>query len=165
MSFRIYITILAAATFVAQGVLVGIGVTQLKPEVDGLMPFDVRIGGYGPEEAQVFLNALTERGEAVIHGPLAIADTLFPALMGLFLASLLWRFGRRWLIAFPILFTAFDFQENAVIAKMIRTSDAALATTASNLTQIKFSLAILSVILILFSYQKYRRRDFKQPVI
>ncbi len=158
MKFSTYIKTLAVATFVAQGVLIGIGITQLKPEVDGLPPFDVRLMGYGPSEAQVFLDALTERGEAVIHGPLAIVDTVFPALMGLFLASLLWRFGPRWLIAFPVLFTAFDFQENAVIAKMVRTGDATLANTASNLTQFKFSLVIVSVILILITYWRSRKR-------
>lgn len=152
MTFKKYIIILFALTFIVHGVLIWTGVTQLGPESGGLKPFDLRAGGYTPADAQAYLDVLTERGKAIIHGRLAVIDTVFPVLMGLFFASLIWRVGPTWLAPVPLLYTAMDLWENHAVAKMIDANDASLAITASAITQWKFRVLLASVILLIVLY-------------
>ena len=95
MSFRTYIRALALLTGAVYAALIWTGATAVIPEAGGMWPFDLRATGYTPSEATAFLAALSADGRAAYLGPVAMLDTLFPPLLGLLLASLIWRWRSR----------------------------------------------------------------------
>lgn len=157
MSFRTYIRALALLTGAVYGALIWTGVTAVMPEAGGLLPFDLRATGYTEAEAAAFLAALSADGRAAYLGPVAMLDTLFPPLLGLLLASLIWRWGRPLLAPVPFLYVAVDLWENAVVGRMLASNDAALAGSASNLTQAKFALLAMSLALVWMSWRERAR--------
>lgn len=136
----------------------------------GLLPFDMRPGGYSPEEAGTLLNALGADGNRYYLTRQIPLDLIYPALMALTLVSIL-----KWLEAkhvarmltkigvwLSIGAAAADYLENAGIVMMIfnwpepsiyLVHAASIASIAkSGLT----TLAVLSVIigLIVGAYGK-----------
>ena len=100
---------------------------------------------------------MSEQGRAVYLGPIAWLDTLFPPLLGLLLASVIWRLGRRWLAMIPFLYTATDLWENAVLHGITRSGEVDLADHASALTQGKYALLGLALALLWMVWRDHRR--------
>ena len=144
---------LAAATAATYALLLWTGLTRLVPETGGLMPFDLRLFGYGVPEAEAYLAALTAEGRAALLGPIRLLDTAFPLLLGALLAVLIWRNGRRWLAAVPFGYAAVDLWENATISGIVMRNAPEMADTASNLTQGKYALLVLSLALVWMSWR------------
>lgn len=153
MRFRTYILALTALTGGVYLALIWTGAARLMPEAGGQWPLDLRATGYDAAEAAVFLDALTETGKAVYLGPVVSLDTVFPPLLALLLASLIWRCGRPLLAPVPFLYAAVDLWENAVVGQMVATGDPALAASASNLTQAKYALLVMSLALLWMSWR------------
>jgi len=157
MSYRRYIRRLAALTGLVYALLLGIGALWLMPASGGQLPPDTWITGYDQARLAGWLAALTEEGRALYLGPIRWLDTLFPPLLGLLLASAIWRLGRVWLAMVPFLYTATDLWENAVLAGIVRANDAALADHASSLTQGKYALLGLALALLWMVWRDHRR--------
>lgn len=88
---------LPLATVAAYAVLVGWFGPQVQAAAGGLTPFDLRVTGYGLNEAQAFLSALTPEGRAIYLGPIRVDDMIFPMLFTLTLClPLRWRWRLFW---------------------------------------------------------------------
>jgi hypothetical protein len=138
-------------------------VPHLQQSAGGLPPFDVRLRGYGYEEARALLLALGEEGRAYYLNPELVLDTIFPPIYAALGALALWwltmpgrvRDGavpmawRVTLVAFPVAELVFDGVENLCIAKMIWSwpdLSPGLVSVASLATQLKFVAAALTLI-------------------
>ena len=136
---------------------------QLSAQTGGLMPFDLRLTGYDLAEARAYLRAITPDGVALYLGPVAWADTLFPALMGLCLAW--WMrpyagvFGMVCVMA-AMSYVALDWAENWAVARLLQAGPdwvmPADVQRASALTMGKFAAFALSAVLA--ARQSLRRR-------
>ncbi len=157
MSFRRYIRLLMVATALSYALLLAVGALWLVPASGGQLPPDAWITGYDAPQVAAWLVAMGEAGRKVYLGPVAVLDTLFPPLLGLLLASVIWRLGRGWLAVVPFLYTATDLWENSVLRGMVRSGDAALAEHASSLTQGKYALLALALALLWMVWRDYRR--------
>ena len=146
MNYRRYIRRLGALTGLVYALLLGGGAIWLLPASGGQLPPDTWITGYDQARLSVWLAALTDEGRALYLGPIGWLDTLYPALLGLLLASMIWRMGRVWLALVPFLYTVTDLWENAV-----------LADHASSLTQGKYALLGLALALLWMVWRDHRR--------
>ena len=126
----------------------------------GLVPFDMRPGGYSFAEAQEFLSALTPEGANFYVKSQQKLDLAYPALLALTLffaiaAKLPRRIGAwRWLvagIALPV--AAFDYLENHSVAQMVDAGPTGitmhLVATASQWTVSKAGASTLAMTLLL----------------
>lgn len=124
---------------------------RLSAESAGLLPFDLRALGYSGDAARAYLTALTPAGAALYLGPIRLNDTIFPILFALTLCLPL----RRWHWGFTLPALAYglaDLGENWAVARLIRTGpavDDASVALAAHLTQAKFALAAVAMILAL----------------
>jgi hypothetical protein len=157
MSFRRYIRLLTALTVLVYVLLLAVGLFWLRPESGGQLPPDTWITGYDALRLGGWLDAMGEQARAIYLGPVAWLDTLFPPLLGLLLASAIWRLGRGWLAMVPFLYTATDLWENAVLHGIVQTGDTSLADHASALTQGKYALLVLALALLWMVWRDYRR--------
>lgn len=153
-----FLGLFALATALVYGALVYYGLFRLGVESGRLPMFDIRALGYGPTEAEAYLAVLTDEGRRLIAGPIRILDTLFPPMLGLLLALSIWANGRPFLAPVPLGYTAVDLWENATVGAMIHSGDTALATTASNLTQGKYALLLLSLAILWMAWREARAR-------
>jgi hypothetical protein len=151
------IRILMLLTGLVYALMLGLGYIWLLPASGGQLPPDTWITGYDAARMQAWLDALTEKGRALYLGPILWLDTLFPPLLGLLLASAIWRLGRRWLAMVPFLYTATDLWENTVLRAILRSGDVSLADQAASLTQGKYALLGLSLALLWMVWRDYRR--------
>lgn len=157
MSYGRYIRLLTIATVVVYALLLGVGALLLVPASDGQLPPDAWITGYDAPQVAAWLVAMGDEGRAIYLGPVNWLDTLFPPLLGLLLASVIWRLGRGWLAVVPFLYTATDLWENAVLRGIVRSGDASLAEHASSLTQGKYALLALALALLWMVWRDHRR--------
>jgi hypothetical protein len=157
MSFRRYFRLLTALTVLVYVLLLAVGMFWLRPESGGQLPPDTWITGYDALRLGGWLDAMGEQGRAIYLGPVAWLDTLFPPLLGLLLASAIWRLGRGWLAMVPFLYTATDLWENAVLHGIVQTGDTSLADHATALTQGKYALLALALALLWMVWRDYRR--------
>ena len=132
----------------------------------GLVPFDMRPGGYSFADAHAFLAALTSEGAAFYVNVQQKLDLAYPGLLALTLlyaiAALLphhigaWRWVLA-VIALPV--GIFDYLENHVVAQMIEAGSAGLnvelVAMASQWTVLKAgaSTVAMSVLLILLLWR------------
>lgn len=127
---------------------------DLQRLAGGLLPFDLRVGGYDLDAALRYLVALPPEGVALYLGPIALLDTVFPVLLGL---TLLWwmrplatPFGLVCALA-ALGYVALDLLENRATGALVAggafglTPDAVRA--ASLLTQGKFMALGLACVL------------------
>lgn len=136
---------------------------QLSAETGGLMPFDLRLTGYDLADARAFLRTITPDGVALYLGPIAWADTLFPALMGLCFAW--WMrpfagvFGMVCVLA-AMSYVSLDWGENWAVGRMLEAGPDWVTPTdvqrASALTMGKFAAFALAAVLA--ARQVWRRR-------
>ena len=90
----------------------------------GLPAFDLRPGGYSPDEARAFLGALSDEGRTLYRGPQKILDLFYPALLAIVLAGGAIRLFRpgplRWIFLVLILVgMGADYTENALIGALL----------------------------------------------
>lgn len=90
---------------------------------DGLMPFDMRPGGYDVAEARAYLAALSDAGRAVYLGPQHTLDLIYPATLATALVlGLRLVLPRRFAIplaVIAILGAVLDYTENQLVARML----------------------------------------------
>jgi len=143
--------LLTAAVYAYLAVYLG---ARLGAQAEGLPPFDLRLTGYDLHEVRSYLRTLTPAGFALYQGPVWLADTLFPALMGL---TFLWwmrplrgAFGMVCLLA-AIGYTALDWGENLFIQRLLNAGpdyvELSDVTGASTFTMAKFAVFLLAAVL------------------
>lgn len=136
-------------------IMLGIG-QPLRAAGEGLLPFDLRAGGYSLAEARAYLRALSPAGYALYQGPLHLWDTVLPALLGLTLAW--WMrpfrgvFGMVCVLA-AMSYVALDWGENAAVGRLLEAGpdwiELAVVERASAFTQGKFAALALAALLAL----------------
>lgn len=157
---------LPLATLAVYAALAGVAGARLSALSGGLLPFDLRVQGYGLAEARAYLAALPPEGVALYLGLVRGLDTAFPLLMGL---TLMWwmrplagAFGAVCLAA-ALAYVALDLGENAVVAGLLRAGpfevDPARVAAASALTQGKFAAFALALVLALRQIRRRRRQS------
>ena len=140
---------LPVAAALAYGVLVLWFGPQVQAAAGGLLPFDLRVLGYGDEDARQFLTALTPGGRDIYLGPVRITDTVFPILFTLTLCLPI----RRWFWAWTLPALAYgllDLAENLAVATLLRTGPevgSGPVALASALTVSKFAAVVVAVVI------------------
>lgn len=160
---------LAAVTLAVYAVMLGWSLPTVSAAAGGLVPFDLRLGGYSLADVQQFLTALSPEGAAFYRDVQHRLDLAYPALSALTLffalAHLLpERLGRwRYVIALPALATAaFDYAENFTVDRMLEAGAAGLTpdlvATASTATQLKSltTTLVMSAVLALLIWRGVR---------
>ncbi|MDU8926002.1 hypothetical protein RXV86_01255 [Alisedimentitalea sp. MJ-SS2] len=141
----VFLTIATAALYL---VMVLWSLPEITIEADGLMPFDLRPFGYSPQEAEAFLNALSDEGRVFYAETQHRLDMVFPLLLmawGAWTVWLLYPAPINWLfIALAVLGCVFDLGENRAVAGLLEGFDAEAARAASRWTLAK-SLAATTV--------------------
>ncbi|MBV2360074.1 hypothetical protein KUH32_09835 [Thalassococcus sp. CAU 1522] len=165
---KVLITLVAAFAAALFGTLLWLTETYLKPQADGMAPFDGRVFGYDFETAKTYLETLTANGRAVYMLEMRLLDTVFPFTLFLLLALMTGRlirepgFGRLVLHLIPA-FTYFvaDIWENSMVAMMLRLGPGGIepwqVQLASALTMVKWLAVALSVAMIGWLYLQGRR--------
>ncbi|MEE9387413.1 MAG: hypothetical protein V3U96_02280 [Paracoccaceae bacterium] len=138
----------------------------------GLVPFDLRPGGYDDAQAQAFLNALSADGRSFYLTVQHRLDTAFPALMGATLCfATLWLYGaarrliRICLAVIPIIGGAFDWLENSYVAAMLSSPvdlishDLIAAASQATVLKSAFNTAAMLVVLVGLARLWLTRRD------
>jgi hypothetical protein len=151
---------LLAIMVIDYAVLVTWGGARLGAQSAGLPPFDLRVTGYGLEDAKTYLAALTPAGTALYLGTIRFLDTVFPVTCTLALGIAIWHRGRGlavWLrgglCLLAPLYGALDLLENAATAGLLRAGPEAVTAAdvarASMLTQAKFGVVGLAIAALL----------------
>lgn len=147
---------LFCVTAAVYGTMLGWSLPTISGAAGGLVPFDMRPGGYDFSEALAFVSALTGAGASFYLDVQQKLDIAYPALISLTLffaiaALLPSRLGRwRWVVAALVLPVAgFDYLENHAVAMMIEAGPngltADLVATASMWTVLKSSASMLAM--------------------
>lgn len=160
-----------AATLAVYLAMVGWTLPGIAAAAGGLMPFDLRPAGYGPQEARAFLAALGDPGREIYLGPQRWLDAIYPALLAVVLGGAVLGLVRRRAPRAVLLLAIFggmaaDYVENMHVASLLTAegaiSDQAIAR-ASRATQVKSALtgvamAAVAVALAVRLTGKRRRR-------
>lgn len=150
---------LPIVTALAYGVLGGWFGLQVRAAAGGLMPFDMRVAGYGLDEARAFLRALTPDGRAIYLGPVRLNDTLFPILFTLTLCLPLRGWAGPWFLP-ALAYGLLDLAENMAVAQLLQNGPGVAAgpvAVASALTVTKFATLAIAVVLALWGiWAKWR---------
>ncbi len=148
---------------------------KIAADANGLLPFDVRLGGYSFSEARAFLAALSADGNAFYRNVQQILDKVFPALEALsvgwaiyLLTPQTWGFIRFALACYAIPGMIFDYLENAQVTIMLQTGAADLTKDltglASYYTQMKsifvtLSFVVLLVMIVFWFFRHWRAKN------
>lgn len=96
----------------------------ISAEANGLMPFDLRLIGYGFEDATFFREALSEEGRQFYLNVQHSLDGAYPGLMAVTLVmayNMLFHGAGRYVASgIAVLAAAFDYLENAAVAGMLK---------------------------------------------
>ena len=157
MSYRLFIRALALLTALVYVAMMGIGYFRLMPLSGGMTPPDMWVLGYDAARIAEWLAAMDADARALYLGPIAVLDSIFPPMFGLLLACLIWRMGRGWLAMLPFAYSATDLWENSVLHRILRDEAADLADHASNLTQGKFALMAMALLLVWMVWRDRQR--------
>jgi len=134
------------------------GVPVLTRIGGGVPPPDLRFG-YGPRLTYDLIETYGPAGVGRWRR-LLLADMIFPACYGLFLAQLIWSCllwaaadtpWRLAAIAFPLVAAAADYAENLLLLRVLRALPArhpGLIRTASGFTRIKFVALFVTLALL-----------------
>lgn len=103
---------------------------RISAEAGGLIPFDMKPGGYGLEEARAFLTALSAQGREWYLGTQHRLDLAYPGLLAACLALgfvILFRGPLRWVLVIAALGVAgFDWMENLAVSGLLRADPSAV---------------------------------------
>lgn len=136
-----------------------------------LRPFDLRLFGYTPQDAKLYLSALSPEQTAMYKDQMLAIDRIFPVLYAsTWVIALRWLNKGTWGWVFSVAIVVgavFDYLENASFTQMLTTDPASLADSvvinASHWTVLKFvsfSICIFGfLILLFFSLRDRFRRD------
>jgi len=139
---------------------------EIAAEADGLMPFDLRPFGYSPEEAETFLNALSEEGRVFYAEVQHVLDTFFPAFLLIWAGWTVWLLfpgPLSWgLMALAAVGCVADYSENAAVAQLLAKFDPNVAVQAARWTIVKSvaaSVVYLAIIwaLVRWAWARFRR--------
>ncbi len=126
----------------------------IQASAGGLIPFDMRPGGYSVAEGRAFLEALGPEGRALYEGPQRLLDLFYPALLAVVLIGAVLTFFqsrvlRVVLIAVTLAGMAGDYTENHLIAGLLAgdITDGALAA-ASRATLVKSSATSVAMLVV-----------------
>lgn len=133
-------------------------IPKLIKAANGLWPFDMRVIGYSTEDATAYLTTITPEGRLFYLEVQQMLDTFFPALLAVSLMMALFRLAPKLpvLYLFPISGALFDYYENAAVGQLLLTDapDQGLVEMASLLTGLKFASIAMSLLMILWFWQK-----------
>lgn len=133
-------------------------IPKLLSAADGLWPFDLRIIGYSVEEATQYVTTITPEGRLFYLEVQQMLDTFFPALLAISLMLTLYRLAPKLpaMFLFPASGALFDYYENASVAQILLTDapEQGLVEVASLLTGLKFASIAISLLAILWFWQK-----------
>jgi len=150
---------------------------KISAAAGGLLPFDLRPGGYGHDEARAFLAALDPMASRFYLTVQHRLDLIYPPLLALVLGIALWALlGRapRWLkllaMAAPALGMFFDWLENQRVAGMLRagaegvTRDMVAEASTASVLKAAFSAIAMTLTLVLllvrgWHWLRRRRRE------
>lgn len=151
--------LLLAATLAVYAAMVFWSLPRIATAAGGLLPFDLRPGGYSTEAALVFLDALDTEGRAFYLGPQHALDRVYPGLLALTLGwATLWAFRQTpvWLrgaLVLPAVAGAiFDWIENARVAALLQAETVTgEAVRAASLATVAKSVAVTAAIATLLT--------------
>ncbi|AXX97048.1 hypothetical protein [Profundibacter amoris] len=96
----------------------------ITAEANGLLPFDLRLIGYGFDDAAFFREAISEEGRQFYLTVQQSLDGAYPGLMAVTLVMafnmLFQGFGRYVASGIAVLAAIFDYLENAAVAGMLK---------------------------------------------
>ena len=169
--------LLLAVTLVVYLLIVLWSLPIIQAEADGLVPFDLRAGGYTVADAQTFLRALTPEGLAQYEGPQRWLDWVFPLLLVGVLAWTVWHLTQEtpewvrlvlWLLIG--VGASFDYLENLHVAQMlaagaegVTTALVEAASRASSQKALTTTVAVFGILGLLIRRWREKRRDRSQP--
>ena len=171
MTWRPAYWIVFACALGVYGTMLGWTLPAISAAAGGLVPFDMRPGGYTGDEARQFLAALSAEGRAIYLGPQHKLDLVYPALLAVVLigaarALVPARGLTQVLIAAALVGAGADYLENARVAGLLtydgEVTDSMVAA-ASQATLIKSGATTLAmcgvlVALIYAGWRKWIRR-------
>lgn len=150
--------------------MVFVTIPALTGMAGGLLPFDMRPGGYDLQAVQTYLAALGDEGRAYYLGVQQWLDLVFPGLMGLALilgGFLMMRSPWLWVfVAVVLVAKSADYLENAAVAGMLEADalTADMVAEASRWTLVKtvgdtlaYVVFLLAAALALWRRMKGRR--------
>lgn len=149
---------LIGLTLAVYGTMLVWSLPQLVAAAGGLVPFDLRPGGYDAAAARALIAALGDEGRAYYLNVQQGLDTAYPALMALSFGLTFRRIARGWLAwglaGLSGVAAAFDYLENlSVRAMLLAGPDGvtdAMALVASRYTVLKsVTVAGVSVALVI----------------
>lgn len=165
---------LLCLTLAVYVVIVGWSLPRIATGAGGLMPFDLRPGGYSFDAARTFLGALDRQTTDFYLDVQQRIDTVYPALLALTLATGIWALTRRaplWLrlaaVVLCVLGAGFDWLENLRVAALLRAGPEAvtqqMVAAASRATVLKSAASALAMTallaaLVLCGWRNIRRR-------
>ncbi len=162
---------LLAVTLAVYGGMLGWSLPAIMRDAGGLMPFDLRPGGYTEEEARAFLAALGAEGRGLYLGAQQWLDLAYPALLAAVLIGAAWMLIRPFWLRLAVILLALggmtaDYLENARVAEMLRhdgSVPAELIAAASRATVAKSALTGLAMLavcagLVGAAWRKWRRQ-------
>ena len=172
MNRRVWFWVLFLVTLGIYLTIVLWSLPMISKEAAGLMPFDLRPGGYSEDEAREFLGAISDDGRAFYLGVQHWIDTAYPGLMAITLAFAINWAGQSWhklvrfgLIGAGFVGAGFDYLENSRVANMLiqHVADVSAAdiAAASQATLLKSGFGTLAMVglfagLIIRGYQRWR---------
>lgn len=165
MSLRVRILVVLALALCLYAVMLLVTVPHLRELAGGLVPLDLRSGGYTLAEAQALFDALGEQGRSYYLLPQLLIDFVYPATMAVALGLMLHVLvpARRWVAFLPAIPAAFDYLENILILVMLRgypdlsASLVAVASTATIVKAVSLSLCV-ALVVVLFLWLRVRPR-------
>ncbi|MEO1154060.1 MAG: hypothetical protein AAFR34_10225 [Pseudomonadota bacterium] len=148
---------LVAATLALYAVIAFWSLPYIASEAGGMPAFDARPAGYGFEDAQAFLAALSPAGRAHYLGTQAILDSMYPPLLFACVGVALWHLSqdmqkvtRGMVVAVAAVGMVADGFENVVVREMLAAGPNALTpglvTEASRVTVVKSAAVTASFI-------------------
>jgi hypothetical protein len=153
-------SVLVAITLAVYGAMAIWTLPGITTAAGGLVPFDLRFGGYSTDEARAFLGALNLQGRVLYVGPQYVLDMFYPALLAIVLIGAILRLIRftplRWaLIAAVLIGMGADYTENTLVTALLKdpnpASDAAVLM-ASRATQIKSAMTGVAILSVVVAY-------------
>ena len=146
------LTVLSVGTFLLFVGMVGGFTGPMLREAEGLLPFDLRPGGYTPADVPIYIDALSAHGRRLYFWWIQPLDTIFPICLALSLTLVARRVLARWsaqvVAVLALTGMAMDLAENAMLARMLNGGDPALALWASYATTLKWGADLLALSLV-----------------